>query len=104
MQKSPTREIKLSIKRLNDNPFDAFGKAYPVGSFVEGVVMSYEKQQLVLVNLPIVGPMTLQYKSRWGIDFDSLQEQYPSNSIIQFMVRARSRMRAPILQPLFGVI
>ncbi len=100
-----TREVSLSIKRLYENPFDAFGKAYPVGSFVDGIVMSYtetKRQQYVLVNLPIFGPLSMCYNPKWGISFDSLQEQYPIDSVIQFVVRARSEMKTPFLKPIFG--
>lgn len=76
----------LSLKRLQENPFDLFEKEHPVGSSFEVVVLEYFKQSF-LVHHPIIGTFKVHYSPSWMISFDNLKEHYPKYSKLNMRVR-----------------
>lgn len=88
----------VSLKRLQENPFDIFEKEHPLGSSFEVIVLKYFKHS-ILVSHPIIGTFKLPFSPSWMMTFEDFKNHYPKYSKLSLRVRPGNNYRRFSFEP-----
>lgn len=88
----------VSLKRLQENPFDIFEKEHPLGSSFEVIVLEYFKHS-ILVSHPIIGTFKLPFSPSWMMTFEDFKNHYPKYSKLSLRVRPGNNYRRFSFEP-----
>ena len=88
----------LSLKRLQENPYDIFEKENPVGSSIIVFILDYSERGLV-VQHSTIGIFIVPYDPSWMVPFEDFKEHYPKHSKLNLIVRPGKNNRRFTLEP-----